>query len=393
MTAKKTLIFVERASLLAVRSEHDVFHGFRHNAFQAIRSHVADFDPSTALVTSVRTMVQLESTASRWTEFPATDSTSFSTRNEFFELTTAPTNVEGRPYSLTIGFDFAGSTQSVAPEDVGTVVLCGDATIDGGRELFALHRFFEEIGHAPRSVLVVRANFNGWKATHLTWEQVLAEVDEHASGIRFAEIYNFNFKAIGTKLLKSAMEDHGRNSYVGEIKKRRYTVDFIPLLEMIGRREDDGRRFDHREVKPMLDILQHALGEGDAWAETALSSWISNLAADTSRDASVRQGTAFVHWKGTGSLPPILGSGLASSPYPGPFRAAETAYILGLVECRTSLPLLTRVGRAFLDMLPKKAKDVDAPNRWHQLRHADAGRADEWLCRHFEMLKRAENRV
>lgn len=113
--------------------------------------------------------------------------------------------------------------------------------------------------------------------------------------------------------------------------------------------------------------------------------------ADFSRGAEIQQSVPIIHWIGSGSLPPVTGTVFGTSPYPAQYLAAVRASIVGFIAHDDSLPRLTSSGRMFLDMLPAKVKDIDAPNRWQNLRPEDEGRADDWMERHFKMLKRAVN--
>lgn len=389
---KNTIVFLEAARHFKAQSPSSIHHGFRRNTFAAIREAIPEVAIDNLLMSAIDEAITVGISTQGWTDLPLIPSDCFKHHNRFHPII----QEASEKYGTTMKAD-DNDVREVAPEEMGEIVLAGWSVMHVGRCLARIVPLLKWLGHHPQRVLILRSNFVGHNWHWIDWSEAEALAARHLPIVRFSTLYDLNFRGLALKAMRHCMKaapDSGKDieTALDIAGKGTYRPAFIALLEVIGRRGDGGERFESRwHLKPGTDIWKHAVEGDDTWLARAEDGLKFNMDADFSKGAAVQSSRPIVHWIGSGSLDPIVAPAFENSPYPPPFQAANRANGIGFISQRHSLPRLTESGRMFLDMLPSKAKDIDAPIRWHDLKPEDAGRADEWMARHFRMIKRAVN--
>jgi hypothetical protein len=384
---KNTIVFLEAARHFKVKSSSSLHHGFRRNTFAAIREAIPSATPAKLLVSAIDEAVTVGIPTQKWTDLPIIPDTCFKHHNRFHPISAEPSE----KFGSTMKAD-EEDVREIAPEEMGEVVLAGWSTMHIGRRLAHVVPLLKWLGHRPSRLLILRSNFVGHNWHWMDWNEAEARAEGSLPNLRFEALYDLNFRGIALSAMKHCIRHQQTEDIVERAGVGKYHPSFLALLEVIGRKGDDGERFkSRRQISPGFDIWKHAIGGDDRWLARIEDAWEFDKDADFSKGAAVQSSRPVAHWIGSGSLDPIIAPAFGSSPYPALFRAANRANTVGFILQRTSLPRLTDSGRMFLDMLPSKVKDIDAPIRWHDLKPEDIGRADDWMARHFRMMKRAVN--
>jgi hypothetical protein len=389
---KNTIVFLEAARHLKVTSPGSLHHGFRRNTFAAIKEAIPEVTQDNVLVSAIEEAVTIGIPTQKWTDLPIVPINCFKHHNRFHPVVEEPSEKFGTTMKAA-----EGVVVEVAPEEIGDIVLAGWSAMHIGRCMAQLVPFLKWLGYRPERVLVLRSNFVGRNWHWLDWSEAEALAERHMPILRFESLYDLNFRGLALKAMKHCIQaaPHSCRDVHAALETAAngtYRPAFIALLEVIGRKRDDGERFESRwRLTPGIDIWKHAVDGDDIWLARAEDGLKFNSDADFSAKAAVQPGRPITHWVGSGSLDPIVAPAFDTSPYASQFLAANRANAIGFIAQRDCLPRLTDSGRMFLDMLPSKAKDIDAPIRWHDLKQEDAGRADDWMKRHFKMIKRAVN--
>ena len=391
--SKTTIVCLESARHFQTKSSTSMHHSLRHNGFKAIRHLLPEATLHSIMVSPLDEAVALMPGGSSWTDMPLLPEECFSYRNCFHPLEPDPSDDYGWTVKLS------EETCQVPSANVSDVVILGLPTMCVARTMARVVPLLAQIGHRPERILAVRASFAGYGSQWISWDEAVAMAGRHMPSIRFDSLYDLNFRGIALKAIRHCIvaadipfaqfdrDFASRAAGVGT-----YRPAFIALLEAIGRR-GEGTVVVCRSSNPGIEIWRRAV-EGDAsWIRIAEGALKQSGDAYFSPNASLHEPPPITNWIGSGSLPPLSAPPFAANPYPAPYLAAQRALQVGFITCGDSGPRLTASGRLFLDMLPKKVKDLDAPIRWNALKPEDVPRADAWLSRHFGMMKRTINRI
>jgi hypothetical protein len=327
----------------------------------------------------------------RWTDLPVIPKNSLGYRNRFHALASESSEKFGTTMAVREDHSMA-----INPEEIGEIVVAGWSTMHIGRSLARVVPMLASIGHHPEQVLIVRANFYGANWHWIDWSEAEALAARHLPMIRFDALYDVNFRGIAGKAMEHCIFEYPNPRKAVQVLLRTarmgtYRPAFVALLEAISRRGSENCPRPDRRSRPGIDTWRHAVGGDDSWMAGLDDGLNSYREADVSIAANVGAARPIIHWVGSGSLPPIIGPAFDTTPYPRQYLAASRAHALDFVSVDSGVPCLTLRGRQFLNLLPTKVRDIDAPIRWHDLKPEDVGRADDWMARHFRMMKRAIN--
>lgn len=391
MNLNTTVVFLEHARHFVANKPHSLHHRFRHHAVEAIRNALETFSPENMMISGLDEVITTRVPELTWTNLPHLPQNCFSHRNSFSPVVAEQSDEFVRTWGRQVEY-----CRSVPPETMGEIVLMGWATMHVGKALARLASFMSSVGHRPVRILVVRANFTGHNHHWLDWSEVEKEAERWLPILRFDAIYNMNFRGLASKAMKHCITSCSGDSEkvaarLDKLAVGKFRPAFLAVLEMVGRADAVPIKASATLTRPGLMIWQRAVNGDRRWIRCAKIGLATNVKADFTEDATVQKTPRMVHWIGSGGLQPVIAEPFSTTPYPSEYLAAVTAYLLGFISVADGPPSLTKSGHMFLNMLPSKAKDIDAPIRWHDLRQEDEGRATEWLERHFRLIKRALN--
>lgn len=252
--------------------------------------------------------------------------------------------------------------------------------------------FFSIGGQPPTELTAVSGGQTTSAMAVLDWSEVERRADRVEMNVRFRHLYNLNFKGLLLKVLEEGLLRHPDEDNPADRRSHqlRQTVFGPEFLQVLYRFKDVGPIPYAPTVRPMISIWQALVDSGWSWVKNAERVQKAKFSLDYDDGVWFPELDPVVTWTGSGSLPQL--SEKASSHFPTQVdRAISTACVLGLITHDYNVIELSPFGHWLLDRLPTKAKDIDAPIRWHMVTKDNKDRADNWLRDHFRRIKRSVN--
>jgi hypothetical protein len=299
-----------------------------------------------------------------------------------------PSNENGFPSP-----DFSADTFAVsnfANVDVFFVTFHG-GDVDMG--CLRIRDYFAIAGYTPDKVIAVSGGKTTSSSLVLDWSEVVARAEAVSLSVRFRYLYDLNFRGLLLNAIRHGIRcfPDSTTAFLNEADRRERLLSrmvFEPeLLQALYLLRDVGPVPYSPAVSATLSMWQAIVDGGLKWLRNAEECESLRFGPEI-WSSEVKPLTI---WTGTGRIP-CLSDGAGSLPFARIARALSTAEMLDFVEHDDRSLHLSRFGLWFLDLLPSKAKDVDAPIRWSDIGEHNKRNADNWLLDHFGRIKRAVNK-
>lgn len=273
-------------------------------------------------------------------------------------------------------------------------------TFRGGdldRACLKIRDYFRLVGYSPKRLIAVAGGRDTSAHVVLPWAEVERRSEQLALTVRFRQLYNINFRGILLNTLREGIRLHtSSQTWMPEDRRESYLLDsvftpeFIQMLYMMRQIEP----VPHQSHARMNTTIWQAMVDGGlSWQRRADRIAAVKKSLDHTQGVWFPETEPLLSWIGTGRLPPLVEQ--SSSQFPSHFvHATQLCEFFDMITDGSDERdyNLTPFGNWFLDLLPSKAKDLDAPIRWHSITEQNKPNADAWLIDHFSRIKRAVNK-